>query len=194
MAQYARLYGVMALVVVVGVVGSVLASAVAGAVTARRGGSATLRGVQVGSRAAFAVAVVVTAFMTFTPAGTMRGSSVNLVPLSTLAVLPTSGASRVQLVGNLLLLTWLGLLLPVVSRRARTVPRVVVVVAATALAIETLQYPLHLGRSSALDDVLLNTLGGAVAAWVGVHVLAPRLRRLESAAQRRSDGEVPVPR
>ncbi|MFS0700896.1 GNAT family N-acetyltransferase [Cellulomonas sp. 179-A 4D5 NHS] len=51
--------------------------------------------------------------------------------------------------------------------------------------IEAAQYVLGLGRVSAVDDVLLNTLGGAVAAVVGVHLLAPRVRGAAQPGTRR---------
>ncbi|MGY4644282.1 VanZ family protein [Cellulomonas sp. URHB0016] len=179
MDKLVRLYGVMAVVVGAAVVGCALLVGVAGAVAVRHGSTGRVVVARAACWVTLVVGAAVSAFLTLTPAGTGSGSSVNLVPLSVISRAGASASNQVQLVGNLLLLSWLGLLLPVVSRRVRTVLRTTAVVAAASVAIEVVQHSLHLGRSSALDDVLLNTLGGAAAAAVGVLVLAPRMRRLE---------------
>lgn len=93
-------------------------------------------------------------------------STVNPVPLSDLAALATATPATivVQLVGNLLVFAALGFCLPI---RWRIGAGAVAVVAASgAVAIEALQFGLDLGRVSTVDDVLVNTLGAVLAAWL----------------------------
>lgn len=147
----------------------------------RRGGTWPGYLARVVPRVAFAVLALSTAFATLTPLGSGHGRAVDLVPLRAALAAGMTPTTPTQIAGNLALLLWLGLLLPVVSSRCATVGRTTLVVAATTVAIETGQYVLALGRYSTIDDVLLNTLGGAVGAVVGVHVLRPWVRRYADA-------------
>lgn len=72
-----------------------------------------------------------------------------------------------EILGNFLLLSWLGFALPLVFTQSRWV-RSTAAVAIAALLIETFQYAFDLGRVASTQDFLLNTLGGAVGAFVGV--------------------------
>lgn len=80
----------------------------------------------------------------------------------------------VQVGGNLLVFAALGFFLPI---RYPVGPWTVLLVAAAGSAtVEVLQYALDLGRVSSVDDVLVNALGGALAAccsrpWWRVAVL-----------------------
>lgn len=147
---------------------------------------------RVGPRVAFAVLSLGTAFATLTPAGTRHGRAIDLVPLRTALAAGMTTTTPTQVAGNLALLFWLGLLLPVVSSRRWTVLRTTAVVAATSAAIEAAQYVLGVGRFSTVDDVLLNALGGAVAALIGVRVLAPCVGRHRNASTSSGPG-APVP-
>ncbi|GAA3442934.1 VanZ family protein [Planomonospora venezuelensis] len=105
-------------------------------------------------------------WMILTP-GTAGG--VNLVPLVDLSdqlSLMSPGGAFVQVGGNLLVFAALGAMLPVRSPRLASPGRVAAVAAAASLTVETLQYLLDLGRVSSVDDVILNTAGAVLAAFV----------------------------
>jgi hypothetical protein len=71
--------------------------------------------------------------------------------------------STVQVVGNLLLFAALGFLAPVRFRALASVPRVTALAAACSGLVEVLQHVLVLDRVSSVDDIILNTVGAAVA-------------------------------
>lgn len=102
------------------------------------------------------------------------GRAVSLVPFQDLAAQldgPTAEAV-VQVGGNLLVLAALGFFLPLRVRlasgsRRRDVAvlvRVAGIAAVISVLVEALQYLLHLGRVSSVDDVLVNTAGAVLAA------------------------------
>jgi hypothetical protein len=93
-------------------------------------------------------------------AGEVTGA-VSLVPLRDLQTMST-----LQVVGNLLVFSALGLLAPLRFKAMRSLTRVLVVAGAGSVLIETAQYVLRLDRVSSVDDVLLNTTGAGVAALV----------------------------
>ena len=69
-----------------------------------------------------------------------------------------------NLIGNLGLLLPLGVILPVLWERRRSFLSVVLIAASVSIAIETIQFFLRFigtSRMSDIDDVLLNTIGGA---------------------------------
>ncbi|MFE5794288.1 VanZ family protein [Streptomyces sp. NPDC056503] len=78
-----------------------------------------------------------------------------------------------QLGGNVLLGVPFGILLPLLSRRARGFLRVAAVTAATMLLVELVQGALVTGRAFDIDDVLLNTTG----ALLGYVIAGRRLGR-----------------
>ncbi|GHG28171.1 hypothetical protein GCM10017667_76560 [Streptomyces filamentosus] len=78
-----------------------------------------------------------------------------------------------QLGGNVLLGVPFGILLPLLSRRARGFLRVALLTAATMLFVELVQGALVTGRAFDVDDVLLNTTG----ALLGYVVVGRRLGR-----------------
>lgn len=88
--------------------------------------------------------------------------------------------SRPQALINLLLFWWIALLLPLV--RQVGVTGTTVATLAASILVESLQWVLPTGRSTAVMDVLLNTTGGLVMAIVGVHMLRPMLSRLTQVA------------
>ncbi|MFF9472168.1 VanZ family protein [Streptomyces roseolus] len=78
-----------------------------------------------------------------------------------------------QLGGNILLGVPFGILLPLLSRRARGFVRVALLTAATMLLVELVQGALVTGRAFDIDDVLLNTTG----ALLGYALVGRRLGR-----------------
>jgi len=79
-----------------------------------------------------------------------------------------------QIVGNVLLFVPLGLTLPLAVTRCRRAIVTIVVVAGASLGIEILQMVLPF-RDPDIDDVILNTIGGALG--YAVYRLAARLAR-----------------
>jgi glycopeptide antibiotics resistance protein len=101
-------------------------------------------------------------WMTLTPLP--RPRSVRLIPLRDLAD-QLAGApvtAFFQVGGNLLLLTAFGFF--AATRWRIGVATIAAMAATTSLTVEILQYALALGRVSSVDDVLLNTVGAALAA------------------------------
>ncbi|MFF0482907.1 VanZ family protein [Streptomyces sp. NPDC004435] len=78
-----------------------------------------------------------------------------------------------QLGGNILLGVPFGVLLPLLSRKARGFLRVALATAATMLLVELVQGALVTGRAFDIDDVLLNTAG----ALLGYLLVGRRLGR-----------------
>lgn len=105
-------------------------------------------------------------WMILTPTDGERG--IDLVPFRDLvAVLQAAPQTAiVQVVGNLLVFAALGALLPARSPRMAGTASVALVAAAGSITVELLQYALHLGRVSSIDDVMLNVAGAALAAQV----------------------------
>ncbi|MFI7545538.1 VanZ family protein [Actinoplanes sp. NPDC049599] len=102
--------------------------------------------------------------MLFTPQRTPR--SIDLVPLHDLPSWFSGdpGTALAQLVGNLAVLAGVGFFLPIRFRWAGSLPRMLALAAASAVAIEVLQWVLAIGRVSSVDDVLVNTVGAILAA------------------------------
>jgi hypothetical protein len=68
-----------------------------------------------------------------------------------------------QVGGNLALLAPLGVLLPIVFPRLRTLPRIAMAGALVSTAVETAQGTLIPGRAFDIDDVILNVFGVLMA-------------------------------
>lgn len=83
------------------------------------------------------------------------------------------GAAAVQIVGNLLVFAAFGAFAPLRWRLGLW--QVLVLAALGSAAVEVLQYVLDLGRVSATDDVLINTLGAGLAHVAG-RVVRPATR------------------
>jgi glycopeptide antibiotics resistance protein len=90
-----------------------------------------------------------------------------------------------NLVGNVVMFAPVGFLLPLATRMS--LRGAVAVCASLSVSVELLQ--LMLGRSLDVDDVLLNTLGGALGAAAGVAVAA-WLRRRSPRPLSTTEGEV----
>ena len=95
-----------------------------------------------------------------------RGSGVDLSPFHEIAAVLADPSPRDpatwRLVGNLALFAPFGALLPLRWRPVDGWGRVLVACAAASIAIEGLQFALRIGRTAALDDVLLNAAGGGL--------------------------------
>lgn len=85
-----------------------------------------------------------------------------------------SQTAVLQFAINVFLVSWLGLLLPLLWTRIGVVGATLAC-ASAALLIETMQFLLPTGRAATLTDVVLNTVGGLIGALVAVHVLRPRV-------------------
>ncbi|WP_146164128.1 VanZ family protein [Pseudosporangium ferrugineum] len=102
--------------------------------------------------------------MVFTPQRAPR--SIDLVPLHDLPSWLSGdfGTAAAQVGGNLMVLAAFGFFLPLRFAAVASLPRILVVAAATSATIEALQWVFSIGRVSSLDDVLVNTLGAVLAA------------------------------
>lgn len=110
-------------------------------------------------------------WMILTPAYGER--AVSAVPLRDLAATLTSTPmdALVQVGANLVVFVPLGFLLPLRWPGFAGVPRMALVGAMVSGLLETAQYALDMGRVSSVDDVLMNTAGAAVGAFLArVHV------------------------
>ncbi len=179
MVQYIRIYGGFAVLLALIALVAALTAVVAAVVAARRGrrfSTTTVRSVAWILATTCAAAVYV---LTLFPM-LARGRVVDLVPFSTFAALgdPTA-TTLVQLLGNVLLLSWIGILMPALARRPWASWEVVLLSIGISVGIEVLQYVSNSGRATTIDDVLLNTLGAYIGAKIGIKAVAPRLRRLE---------------
>ena len=76
---------------------------------------------------------------------------------------PSIKEAAIAIGGNLALLAPLGILLPVVFKSLRGLIRLTLLVALISLGIETVQGTLISGRTFDVDDIILNTIGAALA-------------------------------
>ncbi len=114
--------------------------------------------------------VVLLVAYTFTPETipNLGDPEYNLIPLRSVIDQANSGNGAEEFVrqigGNFVLLLPLGIVLGIFSL---STGRAVLVVVATAVLIELLQYALVSSRSADIDDALLNIVGGLVGLFVG---------------------------
>ena len=71
-----------------------------------------------------------------------------------------AGISLTNLLGNVLLFTPMGMLLPIVFKRCNSLLKSVIIGTVISILIETVQF--FLGRSADIDDVILNAFGTAL--------------------------------
>lgn len=81
----------------------------------------------------------------------------NLVPFGSLA----SGRTTEEVIGNLILFSPMGVLLPFVSARFRALWLVCTAAFVLSFLLEVLQYAMNVGRLSDIDDSILNAAGAA---------------------------------
>lgn len=93
-------------------------------------------------------------------------ASVNLIPFQTLHLYFTlvndyiddwGSVSLINLIGNVILFSPIGFFVPYLWKTFRSFKRIILVGLSATVLIETIQY--FIGRSSDIDDVLLNTFG-----------------------------------
>lgn len=115
---------------------------------------------------------------------TQTGTQVNLIPLETItAALAHQRTPQMELlVVNLVLLAPLGVALALGRWRGRHVV-VVAVITSCSVTIETLQFLIPGSRSTDIDDVLLNTLGGVIAYAVTLSICRCVARRTAAPAK-----------
>lgn len=99
--------------------------------------------------------------------GTIDGvfRSVNMIPFRTISGYirqsdSMAGISLTNLLGNVLLFTPMGILLPIVFKRCNSLLKSVIIGTVIIVLIETVQF--FLGRNADIDDVILNTFGTAL--------------------------------
>ncbi|MET3807673.1 glycopeptide antibiotics resistance protein [Nakamurella sp. UYEF19] len=137
-----------------------------------------------GARSLIAVISLIAGAMLFSPV--TRTTHARFLDLQLLSTLRSSLTNRImftQMVGNLLLLVWLGFLLPIAFEKVR--PWMAVVISGlVSIAIETVQYVIAVGRVSSVSDVAFNTVGAAVGAGLVKLILTANdsSRRVGSAA------------
>lgn len=104
------------------------------------------------------------------PFSASTGRTIEWAPLGVLH--PGDVVTYTHLVGNLVMLTWVGLGAPTFLPRLQWVGTVAVV-ASVSLVIETTQFIAPLGRVASTQDLILNVVGGALAAIGGVRLVRP---------------------
>ncbi|WP_234388044.1 MULTISPECIES: ATP-binding protein [Streptomyces] len=123
-------------------------------------------------------------------AGTVPGR-VSLIPLGDLITMGPLGIA-----GNLLVFAALGFFAPMRCAALASVPRVLALGAGCSVLVETAQYVLQLDRVSSVDDVIVNAVGAASAAWASrrwwrttAQARAP-LSRITAAARTAGNGSL----
>lgn len=114
--------------------------------------------------------------------------SANFTPFASIVQLITEtvpGVAVRNIIGNILLFVPFGLFLPVLFDRMQTLPSVLWRVAVMSAFIESLQIFTR-ARAVDVDDVVLNTFGGAIGFFVflGVRGLSRRSDRFETLVRR----------
>lgn len=126
----------------------------------------------------FAVALART---TLVPSPASRGiAHANLSPGASMRVYldrPAVREAARQVGGNVLLGAPFGVLLPLLSRRARGLLRVTGLTVLTMVTVETAQAALVAGRAFDVDDVILNTSGAVLLYLLVGHRVSRALRR-----------------
>ncbi|WP_326833946.1 VanZ family protein [Amycolatopsis rhabdoformis] len=119
------------------------------------------------------LSVLVVLYLVLIPIpGLANRSMISLTPGSEIGTLfgakgstPAQSAAF-QILGNLLMFVPMGALAPLRMRWCRSLVTVTIAALAVSVVIEVLQAVLHVGRVSATDDVILNTLGALLGAWI----------------------------
>jgi hypothetical protein len=115
--------------------------------------------------------------LVFMPVAGSHGSRLQLMPGTDVMAVFGGGGSCWQVVGNLVLLSPLGALLPLRAPCLRSVHRIALAALIVSMLVEGVQYLIHCGRVTATDDVLLNTIGAAAGAaasrkwWANVRLV-----------------------
>ena len=137
--------------------------------------------IRISARGALVVLAVLVGALLFTPVS--RTTHARYLDLDLIGTVDAAFTNRIlfaQMVGNVLLLCWLGFLLPIAFGRIR--PWMAVVVALlTSVTVEVVQYAIAVGRVSSLSDIVFNTVGAAGGACLAAafdHLYLARRPRL----------------
>lgn len=98
------------------------------------------------------------------PVAGAHSSRLRLEPGTDLRLALSDSANLWQALGNVLMLSPLGALLPLRSRRLRSLGRIALGALAMSVLVEGTQYLIQAGRVTSADDILLNTLGAVIGA------------------------------
>ena len=114
--------------------------------------------------------------------------SANFVPFASIVQLITEtvpGVAVQNILGNVVLFVPFGLLLPLLFDRMQTLPSLLWRVAVMSVFIESLQVFTR-SRAVDVDDVILNTFGGAIGflLFLGVRILSRRSERVAALTER----------
>ncbi len=96
-------------------------------------------------------------------------ASVNLIPLKSILFYlggqPTWQIAMKNLLGNIILFTPLGFLLPLIFVKINKLPQIIIIALIFSFSIETTQIMFGLG-SWDIDDIILNTMGAVIGFWI----------------------------
>ena len=134
------------------------------------------------------ICIVVVARFTFCPFGKVDGKIqpllfdpekvfplwVNFKPFIYLFDYPTMREALLNLIGNTAMFIPLGIVWPAVFKKLNTHGKVILAGFGVSLTIEVLQLPFF-GRSTDIDDLILNTLGFLIG--YGIYLLVRKLRK-----------------
>ena len=134
------------------------------------------------------ICIVVVVRFTFCPFGKVDGKIqpllfdpekvfplwVNFKPFIYLFDYPTMREALLNLIGNTAMFLPLGIVWPAVFKKLNTHGKVILAGVGVSLTIEVLQLPFF-GRSTDIDDLILNTLGFSIG--YGIYLLVRKLRK-----------------
>lgn len=134
------------------------------------------------------ICIVVVVRFTFCPFGKVDGKIqpllfdpekvfplwVNFKPFIYLFDYPTMREALLNLIGNTAMFIPLGIVWPAVFKKLNTHGKVILAGVGVSLTIEVLQLPFF-GRSTDIDDLILNTLGFLIG--YGIYLLVRKLRK-----------------
>lgn len=137
------------------------------------------------------ICIVVVVRFTFCPFGKVDGKIqpllfdrekifplwLNLKPFVYLFDYPTMKEALLNLIGNIAMFIPLGIIWPAVFKKLNTHGKVIAAGVGASLAIEILQLPFY-GRSTDIDDLILNSLGFLMG--YGIYLLVKKLRKGKS--------------
>ena len=137
------------------------------------------------------ICIVVVVRFTFCPFGKVDGKIqpllfdrekifplwLNLKPFVYLFDYPTMKEALLNLIGNIAMFIPLGIIWPAVFKKLNNHGKVIAAGVGASLAIEILQLPFY-GRSTDIDDLILNSLGFLMG--YGIYLLVKKLRKGKS--------------
>lgn len=109
----------------------------------------------------------------------LASPKLNLVPLVNILHFATVKELLINILGNVAMFIPVGIVLPVIYAKQNHLWKVALTGLLISLSIELLQLPMN-GRTSDVDDLLLNTLGCVIG--YGIYALFRHLRRRKTAS------------